>query len=342
MIVKFVKIIASHAYLLMIFFNSTQCTKIDKYTSPIVNEVPMKITYQVTDTSAENISDGKIEISVSGGAPPYTYFWSTGAITKNIANCPAGTYTVRVEDSKKATLTVSIVIKTLTIQTNPLKILFVGNSLTGSNNMPDMFENFASLNGKKVEVTKYLIYGPSFRAYYTQENFNNILIAKQWDYIFLQSDDLVASEDYRIKELNALTHVKNLIKSYNNNTKILYFMCWTMPSGYFNFSYEELYQHIFDGMIFVTRQYDFGIVPVGRAWYLTTDTSRRNALYESDGWHPTMTGSYLYACVLYVSIFKESIQNTSYSSSLSEGDAAYFRRLASETVLENLTLWNLD
>ncbi len=36
----------------------------------------------------------------SGGTPPYTYLWSTGAITPSLQNVPAGTYSLTVTDSR--------------------------------------------------------------------------------------------------------------------------------------------------------------------------------------------------------------------------------------------------
>lgn len=43
--------------------------------------------------------DGAIDLSVSGGTPPYTYDWSNGATTQDISNLRAGYYEVRVRDS---------------------------------------------------------------------------------------------------------------------------------------------------------------------------------------------------------------------------------------------------
>jgi VCBS repeat-containing protein len=45
-------------------------------------------------------SKGAIGLTVSGGIPPYAYFWSNGGITKDIANLEAGEYEVRVTDSR--------------------------------------------------------------------------------------------------------------------------------------------------------------------------------------------------------------------------------------------------
>ncbi len=49
-------------------------------------------------------SDGAINISVSGGTPPYSYVWTGGANTQNISNLTAGLYTVAVTDDNGCTL----------------------------------------------------------------------------------------------------------------------------------------------------------------------------------------------------------------------------------------------
>lgn len=50
---------------------------------------------------------GAINISVSGGVPPYAYSWSNGATTEDVSQLPAGNYTVSVFDSKGCSKSVS-------------------------------------------------------------------------------------------------------------------------------------------------------------------------------------------------------------------------------------------
>lgn len=56
-------------------------------------------------------SDGTATAYPSGGTPPYTYLWSTGATTASISGLSAGTYTVTVRDANNcapATTTVTL------------------------------------------------------------------------------------------------------------------------------------------------------------------------------------------------------------------------------------------
>lgn len=48
---------------------------------------------------------GDASVSISGGTPPYTYVWNTGATTAGISNLCAGNYTVTVTDAGNCTLT---------------------------------------------------------------------------------------------------------------------------------------------------------------------------------------------------------------------------------------------
>jgi len=56
-------------------------------------------------------SDGSITIIPSGGTTPYTYSWSNGAVTQNLSNLSAGTYTVTVADANGCTQTFSAVVE---------------------------------------------------------------------------------------------------------------------------------------------------------------------------------------------------------------------------------------
>ncbi len=57
----------------------------------------------VTNVTCSGLSTGGIAINPTGGAGGYTYLWSTGSTAKDLANAPAGTYTVTVTDMNGCT-----------------------------------------------------------------------------------------------------------------------------------------------------------------------------------------------------------------------------------------------
>ena len=67
--------------------------------SIILYDPPELLVTGVSDSANANMSDGSIDITVSGGAAPYVYAWSNSTTTEDQNNLLAGFYTVIVTDS---------------------------------------------------------------------------------------------------------------------------------------------------------------------------------------------------------------------------------------------------
>jgi hypothetical protein len=66
--------------------------------------------YVIPNTSCGGTPIGKIYVTGNTGTSPYTYLWSTGAITDSISGLSAGNYSVSVTDANNCVLTKSATI----------------------------------------------------------------------------------------------------------------------------------------------------------------------------------------------------------------------------------------
>ncbi len=82
------------------------CTYSETYT--IGEPDAIDIDFSVTNTSCFGDSDGSVIVSVSGGSGPYSYIWSNGSTSKDLANISGGTYNLTVVDSNNCSVTRSV------------------------------------------------------------------------------------------------------------------------------------------------------------------------------------------------------------------------------------------
>ncbi len=95
--------------------DSNLCIVID---SIIITEAVSVTTSIIgTNVTCFNGSDGAANLTASGGTPPFTYLWSNGATTEDIASLTSGTYIVTVTDSNLCTKEDSITLN------NPAQII---------------------------------------------------------------------------------------------------------------------------------------------------------------------------------------------------------------------------
>lgn len=64
----------------------------------VVDPTAIDLDIAITNALCKNDMNGAIDLSTTGGTPPYSYNWSSSDTTQDISNKPAGTYSVVVTD----------------------------------------------------------------------------------------------------------------------------------------------------------------------------------------------------------------------------------------------------
>jgi len=80
----------------VIITDANGCQTVDSVT--IGQPSPLEVTGSAKGAGCGNEARGAVDITVTGGTPPYDFLWSTGAITEDITGLGTGTYCVTVTD----------------------------------------------------------------------------------------------------------------------------------------------------------------------------------------------------------------------------------------------------
>ncbi len=84
------------------------CETTDSYT--LTEPTAITVTGTVTPAACGTSSNGAVDVTVSGGVGPYTFFWSNGEVTEDITGLAAGVYTVQVQDSRNCLVSASFTV----------------------------------------------------------------------------------------------------------------------------------------------------------------------------------------------------------------------------------------
>ncbi len=226
------------------------------------------------------------------------------------------------------------------------RALFLGNSYTSFNNLPQLVATIADNAGDSLIFDTYAPGG------YTIDDHANDVISQakimrgSWDYLALQEQSqLPALQDYFSNGLYGL--VANF-KTYNPCGRMMFYMTWGRKNGdprncpiLPNYcTYIGMDTQIRASYIDMAMMYKGELSPVGAAWRYVRQNHASIELYEPDGSHPSIAGSYLAACCFYTAIFKKDPTLISYNHTLAAGAADVLKQAAKLVVFDSLTKWN--
>jgi hypothetical protein len=96
-----------------------------------------------------------------------------------------------------------------------------------------------------------------------------------------------------------------------------------------------------DAYLRIADSANAAVSPVGVAWKYVRDNYPVINLYQQDGSHPSLTGSYLSACVFYSALYHKPCTGSAYNPGIDHADALLMQQIASTIVLDSLPTWQL-
>lgn len=191
---------------------------------------------------------------------------------------------------------------------HPVRILFIGNSYTYFNNLPELLTKLAKAGGQGEVQTKMLAPGGTrLKDHWETGPDRAELTATKWDYVVLQ-DQSTLGVTYLFNGADRVTsdavfrpYAEKWASAVRQAGAVpVFFVTWARKASpsdqaVLNFAY-----------LWAARDTKSSAAPVGMAWADVRKHHPEIELFYRDGSHPSPAGSYLAACTLYRTIFHKS------------------------------------
>jgi len=172
----------------------------------------------------------------------------------------------------------------------PLRLLFIGNSLTYVNDVPALVQAIAKANKEKVETRMVAYPDYSLEDHWNGGDARRALAEGGWSFVVMQQGPS-SQPDSRVL---LVEYAKRFGKEAARfKTRVAMYMVWTSKSalGFMNgvkLSHET-----------AARETGGVFLPAGEAWRIAWRRDPTLAFYGPDGFHPSKLGSFLAALVIY-------------------------------------------
>ncbi|TAH42767.1 MAG: T9SS type A sorting domain-containing protein [Bacteroidetes bacterium] len=228
------------------------------------------------------------------------------------------------------------------------KVLFLGNSYTHSNNLPQLLSDYAN------SVNDSLLFDESTPGGYTlDQHFTNLtstgkIMSGGWDYVVMQEQSQLPSfQDY----LSAgPQNLSALIVEYNPCARKMFYMTWGRKNGDASncpvwppvCTYEGMDSLLYLRYLEMASQNNAEVSPVGYLWRYIRQNYPAIELYWTDGSHPSLAGSYAAAACFYSVIFRKDPTQSTFNPGIDSTEAAIIRQTAKLIVYDSLTNWDFS
>ncbi len=180
------------------------------------------------------------------------------------------------------------------VNAQDVSILFIGNSLTYSNNLPQILTKIGANNGMEISTHQLCFPNYGLEDHWNERNIQGAIKAQNFDYVIFQQGP--SSQAYGRSSLIEYGGKISRV-CHENDSKPAYFMVWPSTN----------YYHTFDGVIKnhvdASIQNKAGIIPVGSLWKKYREAVSNAGLYASDGFHASKKGSFLAALTMFQFLF---------------------------------------
>jgi hypothetical protein len=176
-----------------------------------------------------------------------------------------------------------------------LRVLFVGNSLTATNDLPATAARLAAANGRRLEYRTIAPGGYALEDHWSQGEAREALASGRWDVVVMQQGPSALPESQASLREWAGRWAEEARRA---GTRPALLTVW--PESYRRGALVD----VIGSYARAARAARAELLPAGAAWRLAWHCEPRTPLYGPDGFHPSQTGTYAAALVVYGRLFR--------------------------------------
>ncbi len=224
------------------------------------------------------------------------------------------------------------------------RVLFIGNSYTSVNDLPDTVADLAWAGGHRVQTEALDEGGWTLQQHLAASETAPAIDSQRWDVVVLQEQSQIPSIAVDRTQMMDPAATKLVAMIRDRNAQPMFYLTMAHQDGWPEEGlpdYQSMQAAIDDGYLEIAGELDVPVVPVGAAWQAVVTQPSPPAMWQSDGTHPTVSGTYLAACVFYAAIFGASPVGLGDDDGLPAAEAHDLQTVAARTVLTDPGEWGL-
>ena len=186
--------------------------------------------------------------------------------------------------------------KTTTDETKKeVSILFVGNSLTYVNNLPEKVKKIAKEKGKNIKTVMLALPDYALVDHLAEGKVQQMIATEGFTHVVVQQGPSSQAEGRKLL-LDGAAEFKKICAA--NNAKLAFYMVWPAYQNYHHFA------GVIKNYTDAATATNAILCPVGTEWKKYIDRTGDISYYGSDQFHPSEKGTQIAAEIIYNSLFQ--------------------------------------
>ena len=174
-----------------------------------------------------------------------------------------------------------------------LRVLFIGNSLTSSHDLPNLVATVARAAGTTIATRTAAMDGYALEDHWGSDHLRTTITRGDWDWVVLQQGPSSLPES-RVNLVYWTQQFDALIRSAGARPALL--MVWPESAR------QGAFPAVSASYRAAATAVGGAILPAGDAWLAAWSLDPTLPLYGSDGFHPAIGGSYLAALTVFAGL----------------------------------------